>query len=112
MANATKALGSIALGSLIIAVIQFIRFILEYVDRKTKELQGGSAALKYLISCLKCCAWCLEKIMKFINRNAYIIVGVKGGVMALLHGTLAAESHSAPALPLPILPHLPSTTSN
>uniref|UniRef100_A0A7S1SUR8 Choline transporter-like protein n=1 Tax=Tetraselmis chuii TaxID=63592 RepID=A0A7S1SUR8_9CHLO len=78
MANATKALGSIALGSLIIAVIQFIRFILEYVDRKTKELQGGSAALKYLISCLKCCAWCLEKIMKFINRNAYIIVGVKG----------------------------------
>lgn len=24
--------------------------------------------------CLKCCFWCLEKFIKFINRNAYIMV--------------------------------------
>lgn len=29
---------------------------------------------KFLLSCLKCCFWCLEKFIKFINRNAYIMV--------------------------------------
>lgn len=24
--------------------------------------------------CLKCCFWCLEKFIKFLNRNAYIMV--------------------------------------
>lgn len=29
---------------------------------------------KFLLCCLKCCFWCLEKFLKFINRNAYIMV--------------------------------------
>lgn len=78
MGNAMKALGSIALGSLIVAVIQFIRAVLQYIDRKTKAAQGESALLRYVMCCLKCCAWYLEKIMKFINRNAYIMVAIKG----------------------------------
>lgn len=57
MANAAKSLGSIALGSLIVAIIQFVRLILEYVDRRTKSIQGQSQALKYLMACLKCCTW-------------------------------------------------------
>ena len=28
----------------------------------------------YYFSCLKCFFWCLEKFMKFINKNAYILV--------------------------------------
>eukprot|EP00854_Cymbomonas_tetramitiformis_P022377 gene22377-26998_t len=70
--------GSIAIGSFIVAVIQFIRIILEYIDRKTKEVQEENPILKYLMSCVKYCMWYLEKVMKFINRNAYIIVAVKG----------------------------------
>lgn len=31
---------------------------------------------KFLLSCLKCCFWCLEKFIKFLNRNAYIMVRV------------------------------------
>lgn len=31
---------------------------------------------KFLLCCLKCCFWCLEKFIKFINRNAYIMVRV------------------------------------
>lgn len=27
---------------------------------------------------MKCCFWCLEKFMKFINRNAYIMTAVYG----------------------------------
>lgn len=31
---------------------------------------------KFLLSCLKCCFWCLEKFIKFLNRNAYIMVSL------------------------------------
>ena len=32
-------MGSVALGSLIIAIVQFVRLVLEYIDRKTKAAQ-------------------------------------------------------------------------
>jgi len=31
---------------------------------------------RFILSCLKCCFWCLEKFLKFLNRNAYIMVSV------------------------------------
>mmetsp|Transcript_19037 Transcript_19037/g.31987 ORF Transcript_19037/g.31987 Transcript_19037/m.31987 type:complete len:792 (+) Transcript_19037:213-2588(+) len=71
-------LGSIALGSFLVAVIQFIRLVLEYIDRKTKNMQEANPIYKYLMCIVKCCMWYLEKIMKFINRNAYIMVAIKG----------------------------------
>uniref|UniRef100_A0A8C5RZJ9 Choline transporter-like protein n=1 Tax=Laticauda laticaudata TaxID=8630 RepID=A0A8C5RZJ9_LATLA len=64
--------GSLAFGSLILAVVQLIRVILEYLDHKLKGSQNAFA--KFLLCCLKCCFWCLEKFLKFINRNAYIMV--------------------------------------
>uniref|UniRef100_A0A673CUD8 Choline transporter-like protein n=1 Tax=Sphaeramia orbicularis TaxID=375764 RepID=A0A673CUD8_9TELE len=33
---------------------------------------------KFLLCCLKCCFWCLEKFIKFLNRNAYIMVAIYG----------------------------------
>lgn len=32
--------------------------------------------VKYTLKCLKCLFWCLEKFMKFINKNAYIMVRI------------------------------------
>lgn len=55
-----------------------MRLVLEYVDRKTKKLQDGNVALKFLIACTKCCAWYLEKVVAYINRNAFIVVAIKG----------------------------------
>jgi len=71
-------LGSIAFGSFIVAVIMFIRFLLEYLDRKTRDLQAANKCAEWAMCCVKCCMWCLEKIVMFINKNAYIMVGVKG----------------------------------
>ncbi|XP_021948484.1 choline transporter-like protein 4 isoform X3 [Folsomia candida] len=70
-------LGTVAFGSLIISIIKFIRYFLEYVDAKTRQYQDNPAA-KAVLWCMKCCFWCLEKFMKFINRNAYIMVAVYG----------------------------------
>lgn len=64
--------GSIAFGSLLIAIIQLIRIILEYIDHKLKGKENR--VVKFILCCCKCCFWCLEKFMKFINRNAYIMV--------------------------------------
>lgn len=33
---------------------------------------------KFLMTCLKCCFWCLEKFIRFLNRNAYIMVSRPG----------------------------------
>lgn len=75
-------LGSIAFGSLIIAIIQFIRVIIEYVEKKLKKAAGNNQVTKCIIQfvscCCKCCFWCLEKFMKFVNRNAYIMIAIYG----------------------------------
>ncbi|TRY82249.1 hypothetical protein DNTS_009363 [Danionella cerebrum] len=88
--------GSLAFGALILTLIQMVRIILEYLDHKFKGLKPHRAFVsehravsenisilspaaqnpcaRFIMCCLKCCFWCLEKFIKFINRNAYIMV--------------------------------------
>jgi len=69
-------IGTIAFGSFIIAVIQLARIAMEYIDQKCKDQQTPITA--FIIKCLKCCLWCFEKCMKFLNKNAYILCAVYG----------------------------------
>ncbi|XP_067662582.1 choline transporter-like protein 2 [Haliotis asinina] len=69
-------LGTLAFGSLIIAIVQMIRVALEYIDHKLKGTENPVG--KFLIKCLKCCFWCLEKFLKLLNKNAYILTAVYG----------------------------------
>lgn len=55
----------------------------QYVKATIKSLFNfthcrDNPAAKAVLWCMKCCFWCLEKFMKFINRNAYIMVAVYG----------------------------------
>nr|XP_012646089.2 choline transporter-like protein 2 isoform X1 [Microcebus murinus] len=68
--------GSLAFGALILAIVQIIRVILEYLDQRLKAAENNFA--KFLMTCLKCCFWCLEKFIKFLNRNAYIMIAIYG----------------------------------
>ncbi|XP_071489163.1 choline transporter-like protein 2 isoform X2 [Diadema antillarum] len=68
--------GSIAFGSLLIAIIQIIRVMLEYAEYQLKGKENKVA--KFILRCMKCCFYCLEKFMKFINKNAYILIAVYG----------------------------------
>uniref|UniRef100_A0A7N8YG28 Choline transporter-like protein n=1 Tax=Mastacembelus armatus TaxID=205130 RepID=A0A7N8YG28_9TELE len=68
--------GSLAFGSLILAMVQMVRIVLEYMDHKLKGSQNACA--RYFLCCLKCCFWCLEHFIKFINRNAYIMIAIYG----------------------------------
>ena len=68
-------LGTVAFGSLIIAIIRFIRTVLTYIENKLKQYNND--LVKCLICMCKCCLYCLERFMRFINRNAYIMCAVK-----------------------------------
>ncbi|XP_010793741.1 LOW QUALITY PROTEIN: choline transporter-like protein 5-B [Notothenia coriiceps] len=68
--------GSLAFGSLILAVVQTIRMVLEYVNTKLKGSENACA--RFLLCCLQCCFWCLENFIRFMNRNAYIMIAIYG----------------------------------
>uniref|UniRef100_A0A4W5N6D9 Choline transporter-like protein n=1 Tax=Hucho hucho TaxID=62062 RepID=A0A4W5N6D9_9TELE len=68
--------GSLAFGALILTLIQIVRIILEYLDHKTRAALNPCS--RFLMCCLKCCFWCLEKFIKFLNRNAYIMIAIYG----------------------------------
>uniref|UniRef100_A0AAY4DZR9 Choline transporter-like protein n=1 Tax=Denticeps clupeoides TaxID=299321 RepID=A0AAY4DZR9_9TELE len=68
--------GSLAFGALILTLVQIVRIILEYLDHKFRAAQNPCA--RFVMCCLKCCFWCLEKFIKFINRNAYIMIAIYG----------------------------------
>jgi choline transporter-like protein 2/4/5 len=71
-------LGSMCLGALIIAVVQALRAALAYIDQQTKNIQKSNMVVRVLMKVVQCCMWCLEKCLKFISRNAYIVVAMRG----------------------------------
>ncbi|CEF61011.1 CTL-like protein 2 [Strongyloides ratti] len=69
-------LGSIALGSLIIALIKFIRTILQYIYNNFK---GSKNKIIRKIYCLMSCwFWLLENVLKYLTTNSYIIIAIHG----------------------------------
>ncbi|XP_066119265.1 choline transporter-like protein 4 [Saccopteryx bilineata] len=68
--------GSLAFGALILSLVQIARVLLEYIDHKLRGAQNPVA--RCIMCCFKCCLWCLEKFIKFLNRNAYIMIAIYG----------------------------------
>lgn len=60
--------GSLAFGSLIIAIVQFLRIVLEYIDHKMRSAKQGNSVVRVVMMCMKCCLWCFEKCLKFLNK--------------------------------------------
>uniref|UniRef100_A0A8D3DXN5 Choline transporter-like protein n=1 Tax=Scophthalmus maximus TaxID=52904 RepID=A0A8D3DXN5_SCOMX len=68
--------GSLAFGALILSVVQLLRIILEFLEQKLKGLDNSLS--RFLMCCLKCCFWCLDKFIRYMNHNAYIMVAIYG----------------------------------
>ena len=68
--------GTAAAGSLIIAIIKTIRAFVAHLQAQA-EKRGGKVA-KCILCCIQSCLWCVEKCMKFINKNAYIQTAIYG----------------------------------
>jgi hypothetical protein len=70
-------LGSIALGSFLIACVTWIRIVFQYVKRKAMQA-NPNGAIKYIMGCVDCLLACFERFLKYVNRNAYIQIAVYG----------------------------------
>jgi len=70
--------GSLAFGSCIIAIIQFIRIIFVTLAEQAQKASGDNAAVKIIVSCANCCLKSLEKICDYINKGAYAYMAVSG----------------------------------
>mmetsp|Transcript_43204 Transcript_43204/g.72014 ORF Transcript_43204/g.72014 Transcript_43204/m.72014 type:complete len:760 (-) Transcript_43204:174-2453(-) len=77
-------LGSVALGAFIIALIEFVRAIISYMKAKAeqtaKSVGGGTASsiVTKLFCYVECCLCCLSMIIKYISRQAYIVIALTG----------------------------------
>ncbi|KAL7520434.1 hypothetical protein ACHAWX_005161 [Stephanocyclus meneghinianus] len=79
-------LGTAAFGALIIAMIKTIRAILSYIQKKATKSKLRLAVV--LLKVLKCLVWCLEKCLKFINKQAYIQTAARMGFFLILRNAL------------------------
>lgn len=57
------------------ALIQFIRIIMKQIEKRVKRYGGAGKVALACIKCCQCCLLCFEKVLKYINKNAYIEVG-------------------------------------
>jgi hypothetical protein len=73
------SLGSVALGSLVVSVVEWVRFILECLRRKLKFVSSTRESCfgKATSSSSECCLGCIDWTLKSVNRNAYIMVSAK-----------------------------------
>jgi len=71
--------GSIAFGSLILAIVQLIRIILAYMEAQAKKAGAKESKIaQFAFKCLQCYLACFERFIKFLNKNAYIQIALTG----------------------------------
>eukprot|EP00930_Biecheleria_cincta_P085164 TRINITY_DN74574_c0_g1_i1.p1 TRINITY_DN74574_c0_g1~~TRINITY_DN74574_c0_g1_i1.p1 ORF type:complete len:817 (+),score=126.61 TRINITY_DN74574_c0_g1_i1:41-2491(+) len=68
--------GSLAFGSLILASVQFAKWVMRYLAEQAKVQKNTVAVMVF--RAIACCLWCFEKCLKFMNENAYIQVALMG----------------------------------
>jgi len=70
----TFSFGSLAFGSLLLAVVQFINFVLN----QTKRANRTNKIIVFIISCIQCLLSCVQRVIKFVDRFAYIYIAMHG----------------------------------
>ena len=70
-------LGSICLGSFLLACVQLVRVVLWYVKQQIKIL-SKIKIINFLFVCADCCLSCLTSIIKYVNKQSYIHIAING----------------------------------
>jgi len=78
-------LGTAAFGALIIAIIDLLRIIVEYIEYKKKQMDAAGAdgigcnkLWEFIFCVARSCLWCLDKCMRYLNKQAYIQTIING----------------------------------
>merc|ERR1711871_623449 len=90
--------GTLAFGSFLVATLEMIRMIVDYMAKKANKeaKESGNKVVQCVIGCITCiamcCVRCVEACIKYITSEAYIFTA--------LFGKGLCESVSNPWLPL------------
>jgi len=70
--------GSIAFGSLLVAIVRYIRYLMNWLKKyANKDNECCGRFLKCIFCCVDCCLRCFEKFLDFVSKTAYVIVMVE-----------------------------------
>merc|ERR1712159_155134 len=74
------SLGSVALGSMLVAMIATVRVIIKLIQTAKKRAAGGkeTQVTKCIFACIQCLLAFVQKFLEFINRNGYIGIAIFG----------------------------------
>lgn len=70
----TTSLGSLAFGSLLIAIVESLNFLLQTAKRSNSQ----NKLVVFIASCVQCVLGCIEGIVRYVNKFAYIYVAMHG----------------------------------
>lgn len=71
-------MGTILFASGLVAVVQFIRYAIRYMERMANGGRKPNQLQKLLMKLTDCCLWCLECCLDKISRNALIFTAIYG----------------------------------
>jgi len=71
-------MGSIAFGTLILAIIETIKLVMGYVHAQMKATIGGRNLVGCFMKCVGCCLDCFETFVLYVNKHAYIQIAMTG----------------------------------
>lgn len=72
----TLSLGSIAFGSLIVTLLELLRVLLNLASQEAA--QDGNPVLAILACCASCFVSCIEGMVEYFNKYAYIEIALYG----------------------------------
>merc|ERR1711871_129098 len=74
----TKHLGTMVFGSLIVAIAEAIRRIIDYMVEQAEKQSPENKLIKCLGCILRCLTRCIEKCLRYISTQAYIFTAIFG----------------------------------
>lgn len=68
--------GSIALGSMIHAIVMILKALIDAATRA--ESESGDGVNACLLKCVQCCCHCIESLIEYLNKSAYAMCAISG----------------------------------
>lgn len=89
--------GSLAFGSLLVAIIFTIRVIAYYLFKKAEKMSNDNALVKCISCLVQCFLKCLEDIIEYITKAAYAFMALSGQSFcySAYNGLLLQMKHGA-----------------
>jgi len=90
-------LGSLAAGSLILAVAWIVTTILKFVSKRVENATGNNCCTKCLIGCIMCFVDCFNRFVRYLTQNAYICMALQNEsfCMASVHAFILMLKNAA-----------------